>query len=195
MDNPTGSVASKFIPSSMASTKFLSSLISAGPDNQKNLYRARLSYIHLDASSTLRQNFEVRLESFDIPNFGASTVDLPYLNTSLLKVVPSSTISRNLKLQFRLDGALALYSTLITSLSVNSLGTWTVDSKGDKDKVWNAEIFPLNPKNNVEEYIDQHRWIFSDCHLTEVPSISYGYNQSGATVITCNFTFRQMIFE
>ena len=174
------------------SSSALGSLINVGSDAQRNLYEAS---IRRGNSFDYSDSFSVRLETFEIPSFGASTVNLEYQNISLERVLPSSTLSNKLSLSFRLDGALQLYEELKNSLMVNALGNYDTSENFSEEsqKLWTITIRALNPKAlevGEVDYSTVSTWAFNNCILTELPPLSFGYTQSGPFTVNCSFIFQ-----
>lgn len=188
----------------MGNSSYLTSLVQSGADAQSNLYKATFTF----SASTGKglpdsevknvlgaEDFEelsVRLTKFDSPSRSIQYTSLPYQNININIPVESSTLDNKLSLSFRMDSNYKLYNLLEKSIPLNRDGTWN-EEKDFTDVRWSqikVEAFSNigQGKEGLEE-ISNMSWVFSNCQLLNIPSLSYSYDSSNSIVITCDFLY------
>lgn len=173
---------------------FLRDLISTGKDAQSNLFTATFSVGNAEASSKLEgslKNFQVRLLNFTIPEIGASTISVPYQNSSVDIITPSSILENNLNLKFRLDGNLSLYNILVGCLNSQSEGLYISDGVDYSEVRWTIDVMLYSPQSS-DEYNAIKAWKFTDCRVVSVKSLDLAYAVSNPLTVEASFIYKQM---
>jgi len=179
---------------SLAPQGFLSDLISTGKDAQSNLFTATFSTGNSEVSSKLEgslKDLQVRLINFAIPEIGSTTANIPYLNSSVSIITPSSLLSNNLNLRFRLDGNLNLYNILVGCLDNQSEGLYSNKGVDYSSVRWAIDVMLYSPQSS-DEYNAIKAWKFTDCKVVSVKSLDLTYAASNPLAVEASFVYKQM---
>lgn len=207
------------------SEDFLENLISSGADAQSNLFEAEFtvdstSEKESNLSGSFLENYSVRLQSVSIPSLEISTLDFPYLNTSIKKELPSQSLDRKLTLKFRLEENLNLYKNLLNCLQVGYSGslkekglTWTIcirslyagfDTSTTQSSPYLGDDYmdyldSIGEKNTVESTTSSFSslkysciWTFKNCKLVSLSSLGFDYSNSSPLTIECSFIYETL---
>ena len=194
-------------------------LIQNSQDLQLNLFD--VTFILNNASDEelgLQNSLTVRTNVFNSPSFQNNTVQVPYMNTTLSVVSPGTNIPRTLNIQLRLDDKYEVVSFLRGRVLANEDADWDYDENKKFDLIvyaYNAPgpITETNISRSYSNYTDEYgpvtrvsfnrntstnlylkpvyQWVFRDCYLTNIPSLSYNYQGSAQGVFMLNIVFNR----
>lgn len=204
----------------MLNTKnILPALIGASQDLQLNLFDVTFILTNPnDEELGLQNSLTVRTNVFNSPSFQNNTTQVPYMNTTLSVVSPSVNIPRTLNIQIRLDDRYDVVSFLRGRVLANEDADWDYDENKRFDLVvyaYNAPgpITETNISRSYSNYTDEYgpvtrvsfnrntstnlylqpiyQWVFHDCYLTNIPSLSYNYQGSAQGVFPLTIVFNR----
>ena len=193
-------------------------LISNSSDAQLNLFD--VTFILNNASDEelgLQNSLTIRTNVFNSPSFQNNTVQVPYMNTTLSIVSPGTNIPRTLNIQLRLDDKYEVVSFLRGRVLANEDADWNYDENKKFDLIvyaYNAPgpITETTVSRSYEPNIDRYgtnrityranqttnlylkpvyQWVFRDCYLTNIPSLSYNYQGSAQGVFMLTIVFNR----
>ena len=194
-------------------------LISNSSDAQLNLFDVTFILTNPnDEELGLQNSLTVRTNVFNSPSFQNNTTQVPYMNTTLSVVSPSTNIPRTLNIQIRLDDRYDVVSFLRGRVLANEDADWDYDENKRFDLVvyaYNAPgpITETNISRSYSNYTDEYgpvtrvsfnrntstnlylqpvyQWTFHDCYLTNIPSLSYNYQGSAQGVFPLTIVFNR----
>ena len=200
-------------------SNIIPNLINCSNDLQLNLFD--VAFILNNASDEelgLQNSLTVRTNVFNSPSFQNNTVQVPYMNTTLSVVSPGTNIPRTLNIQLRLDDKYEVVSFLRGRVLANEDADWDYDENKKFDLIvyaYNAPgpITETNISRSYSNYTDEYgpvtrvsfnrntstnlylkpvyQWVFRDCYLTNIPSLSYNYQGSAQGVFMLNIVFNR----
>lgn len=200
-------------------SNILPALLENSSDAQLNLFD--VTFILNNASDEelgLQNSLTVRTNVFNSPSFQNNTVQVPYMNTTLSVVSPGTSIPRTLNIQTRLDDGYRVVSFLRGRVLANEDANWDYDENKKFDLIvyaYNAPgpITETNISRSYSNYIDEYgpvtrvafnrntstnlylqpvyQWVFRDCYLTNIPSLSYNYQGSAQGVFPLTIVFNR----
>lgn len=171
-----------------------------------------------DEELGLQNSLTVRTNVFNSPSFQNNTTQVPYMNTTLSVVSPSVNIPRTLNIQIRLDDRYDVVSFLRGRVLANEDADWGYDENKRFDLVvyaYNAPgpITETNISRSYSNFTDEYgpvtrvsfnrntstnlylqpvyQWVFHDCYLTNIPSLSYNYQGSAQGVFPLTIVFNR----
>ena len=204
----------------MLNTKnILPALIDASQDLQLNLFDVTFILTNPnDEEIGLQNSLTVRTNVFNSPSFQNNTAQVPYMNTSLSIVTPGTNIPRTLNIQIRLDDSYDVVSFLRGRVLANEDADWDYNenkkfdllvhaynapspiteirrkiTKGTEVKYGvNFEWTRYEPYKTTNLYLKPvYQWVFHDCYLTNIPSLSYSYQSSAQGVFPLTIVFNR----
>ena len=195
------------------------SLISNSSDAQLNLFDVTFILNNPDDEEIgLQNSLTVRTNVFNSPSFQNNTAQVPYMNTTLSVVSPGVNIPRTLNIQIRLDDHYDVVSFLRGRVLANEDADWDYNENKRFDLVvyaYNAPgpITETNISRSYSNYTDEYgpvtrvsfnrntstnlylqpvyQWVFHDCYLTNIPSLSYNYQGSAQGVFPLTIVFNR----
>lgn len=199
----------------------LANLIDSGADAQANLFEVTIfagqnaeEFSSLEAQA-IQKNLTFRINNFNAPAKQLPTQDLPYQTAVYKKIVPGSSLTRQLDFNIRLDYNYKIYWYLHRIFAGDSFGNFDLNllKKNFENYVCTIQVKALSPKPVKLGYIPSameeeafrtsyltspaqfdisYSWTFFDCYLIQIPQIGFGYEQSGALIPTFSFIFGMM---
>lgn len=178
--------------------KYLDYLIDSGSDAPENLYSASFVLSEELKKSLPEYNIfkgekgdtklAVRLIGYSSPSKKVSTLSLPFQNTTIDIIAPSSDQnSHKLSLTFRMDDSYSLYDLLCRSVPLKENGKFNDDFRGAT--LWDSiTVTPL--KGSDLDLNPSVQWIYNNCYLLNVPSLSYGYSKGSTLTVNCEFLYQ-----
>lgn len=170
----------------------LDTLIGTGADASLNLFLATFTPINALSKASI----SYRITGVpSIAKRSISTVSVPYQNTSLKILAPSSTIDRQSSFSVRIDSAYKVLETLKSFLCIDSNGNFVKDTQ----KQFKLKVEALKPTVSVDSsspsYSSVYEWNFYDCYITDISQLSYDYNSSSTGIVTVSFIWSRYTEE
>lgn len=170
----------------------LDTLIGTGADASLNLFLATFTPINALSKASI----SYRITGVpSITKRSISTVSVPYQNTSLKILAPSSTIDRQSSFSVRIDSAYKVLETLKSFLCIDSNGNFVKDTQ----KQFKLKVEALKPTVSIDSsspsYSSVYEWNFYDCYITDISQLSYDYNSSSTGIVTVSFIWSRYTEE
>ena len=211
----------RYINNPLLLNQTLANLIDSGADAQANLFEVTIlggkddiEFSNKEAQE-IQKNLTFRINNFNAPAKQLQTQDLPYQTASLKKVVPGSSLTRQLDFNIRLDYNYQIYWYLHRLFAGDSFGNFDLNllNKNSQDYVCTIQVKALSPKQiklgNIPTAAEEeayrtayitspaqfdvsYSWTFFDCYLIQIPQVAFGYEQTGSLTPTFSFIFGMM---
>lgn len=159
----------------------LTTLIGAGADSFSNLFRVTCS-VSDKLGTQVSSNFSARVNNFVIPEVAAKTAQLPYMNGSFEKIVPSSSVNRVSSFNLRIDSNFEFYKAILGYTPVDENGNYK-----EPDTIDEIKIEALKPVGS--QLIATRTWRFKDCEILSLGSFTYNYDGSNPISTIIKFTW------
>lgn len=211
----------KYTKNPLLLNQTLANLIESGADAQANLFEVTIfagyegtEFSSLEAQA-IQKNLTFRINNFNAPAKQLQSQDLPYQTAVYKKIVPGSSLTRQLDFNIRLDYNYQIYWYLHRIFAGDSFGNFDLNllNKNSQDYVCTIQVKALSPKQvklgNIPSAAEEeayktayitspaqfeisYSWTFFDCYLIQIPQVSFGYEQSGSITPTFSFIFGMM---
>lgn len=211
----------RFVDNPLLLNQTLANLIDSGADAQANLFEVTIlggkdatEFSNKEAQE-IQKNLTFRINNFNAPAKQLQIQDLPYQTASLKKVVPGSSLTRQLDFNIRLDYNYQIYWYLHRLFAGDSFGNFDLNllNKNSQDYVCTIQVKALSPKQvklgNIPTATEEeayrtayitspaqfdvsYSWTFFDCYLIQIPQVAFGYEQTGSLTPTFSFIFGMM---
>lgn len=164
---------------------FLQNLIQTGPDASLNLFAVNfLPFGETDYDNML----SLRTTQFPTPKRDVSTASLLYQNIELKKLVPSSSIDREITFNVRVDNYYNILSKLRSKQAIDDIGLFDSNEEDSYTIIVDA-LRPYMSLGTTEQYITAYRWIFYDAYIKNIGSMNFSYESAATGTTTVGFVY------
>lgn len=164
---------------------FLQNLIQTGPDASLNLFAVNfLPFGETDYDNIL----SLRTTQFPTPKRDVSTTSLLYQNIELKKLVPSSSIDREISFNVRVDSYFDILAKLRSKQAIDDIGLFVLD-ENDSYTITVDALRPYDSLTSSEQYITTYRWVFYDAYIKSIGSMNFSYDSATTGTTTVGFVY------
>ena len=170
----------------LSSNRFLQNLIQTGPDASLNLFAVNFKKF---GESDYDSKLSLRVKNFPTPKRDVGTVDLPYQNTVIKQIAPSTNIDRTIQFDVRIDEQYKVLSALRNMQVINKFGAYDIDERFSYTITVDA-LRPYQSLTTTEQYITTYRWVFYEAYITSIGSMTFNYESASVGSVPVEFVYK-----
>lgn len=155
-------------------------LINSGNDAFNNLYE-----VTFESSSSHEDSlkmFKARAITINIPELKNSIVNIPYINVDIPHIAAGASIGKQINISLRVDSKYQILENLRKFICIDDHGKFAPDIKKQLEIRFNT--YSSEEYNKSISYVE---YIFHNCYITNIGSMSYGYSSSNNIIIPITF--------
>lgn len=180
---------------------FLTTLVNAGADAHKNLFRAKITFNSKSPNKSKQpraNSLMVRCTEFNIPPVSQESYTVKYVTATIERPASKVNVQRNFTINFRVDSNYEAYKMLLDQQAVTSKMSKSyvaTDIQSLRDYLFEVEVDAISG-GLTDSVVPESSIIpvakFKHCWITKIDPLSFGYDSATPQVVQASISFLEM---